>query len=111
VLVSLAIMPETPAQKAARERNLRKGNPSAYSRTAQGEPPEDPPETPRPAPGRSQGPAQGARTFRAKSAPRKTRKPPRAKAAAPRGPTEDPPGPAKEKSPGFLGGLLEGLGG
>lgn len=117
-------MPETPAQRSARERNLAKGNPNAYRGGAQGEKPA----APRAAQGAAQGDppaaqgaapgAQGApgKTFRAKSAPapRKRRVPPRAPqepaqgapAAAPRAPKGDT---GSGGGGGFLGGLLEGL--
>lgn len=95
-------MPETPAQRAARERNLSKGNPSAYKRKpAQGaEPPAEPPAEPAPADD----------TFRAR--PRAPKKAPRAKAPRKKpaaAPASSPP-PAPSGDGGFWQGLKDAFG-
>jgi len=107
-------MPESTAQRKARERNLRKGNPAAYGAGALGGA-EDPPRE-------EQNPAQGGaqeapRTFRAraKGTPKgaRTPKPRKTPARAP-GPAQEPPRErpsASQGGGGFLGGLLEGFGG
>lgn len=90
-------VPQTPAQRTAAERNLRKGNPKAFSGSqgaSQGEPPAEPPADP--------GSSQGKQTFRAKADAPKARKP-RARKVPPRAPAEPPEHPAKG------GGLLSGF--
>lgn len=126
----MAKTPETSAQRAARERNLRSGNPKAYSKPAQGgsqgAPGEKPAVSPRerpgsaqgnPGPGSAQGGSQGAprenKTFRgaapqgaAQGAPRtKQAKPSRAAQGAVQGAPREPdpvPAPAGEPKTGFL---------
>lgn len=100
-------MPESPAQRAARERNLRKGNPAAYKGGSQGgsqgEPPAEPPAEP----------GEESTTFRARSAPAAKARKPKKRRVPPRAPAAEPaPPPAEKKSGGgFLSGLLEGFGG
>ncbi len=98
-------MAESPAQRAARERNLRLGNPRSYSQPAEGAP-EKPPRA-----------AEGeTTTFRARApraaAPKTPRKPRAAPRARPRAPEGDPPAAPREPKSGgggFFGGLLDGL--
>lgn len=103
-------MAETPAQRAARERNLRKGNDRAYSKAKGGSQGDEPP-----APADPPADEGGKPTFRARSSkppakprkPKQRRTPPRAPA-----PADDPPPPAKRGSgSGFFQGLREGFGG
>jgi hypothetical protein len=87
---------QTPAQKAASERNLRKGNPRAYQGPAE------------PAPSPTPEPAK-PRTVRARAAPAK-RTQPKPRRAAPRAPATDEPAKQKKSGGGFLTGFLEGFG-
>jgi hypothetical protein len=91
-------MAETPAQRAARERNLRKGNPRSYSNGDAEEAPATAEEAPR---------AAESQTFKAR--PRTAEKPPRKRRTPPRaaeGRAEEAP---RASSGGFFGGLLDGL--
>jgi hypothetical protein len=111
--------PETPAQRAARERNLAQGNPRAYTRAAEGG---SPPAqgaaqgAPRGTPPRAPAPvAQGRTHVGRPPAPRKRRVPPR----APQGPRPEPAPrekpdaprdpPARAQGGGLLGGLMDAL--
>jgi hypothetical protein len=113
-------MPESPAQRAARERNLAKGNPRAYkSGSSQGEP-SDPPRSAQgdtapsqrvallPPPGSSEGGYVRAKAS-AKAPPRKRSK---AKASSSRPATPTPAQAAPDqpaKTGGGGGGFLDGL--
>jgi len=124
-------MPETPAQRAARERNLRLSNPGAYSKPP-GEPPgaapgetTDPPGGAPGAPGENEPVAPGAPgeppggtpgrpTFRARApraAPRKPRAVPPRAAQTREEPHAETPATAADTRPsgGLFGGLLDGL--
>jgi hypothetical protein len=97
-------MPQTEAQKRASERNLRKGNPKSYTRSAA--------ERDRVAAEAAGAPPGGAaepRTIRARAA-----KPPKAKTrkagkAAPARPPKAPADPPARSSGGFFGGLMDAL--
>jgi hypothetical protein len=105
-------VPQTPAQKAAAERNLRKGNPRAFSRES---PQEAPPEKP---PAKAQGgPGPARETIRVRkgsppkgSSAQKAQKSPKARRVPPRAPAEDPPA-RSQGGGGFFDGLLKGFGG
>ena len=107
----MQLVGQTPAQERASRENLKKGNPAAYS----GGPrwaakPKAKPKTPDDTEPAEPGGGGRKRTFRAPAAKAKPAKRAAKRPAkrAPREPAASPP-PAKS-SPGFLGGLLEGLG-
>lgn len=110
-------MAETPAQRAARERNLRKGNPRSYSNPpAEGAPretAEDGRGSAEGAPRAPEGQTFKARPRSAEKAPRKPRAAPRARPRAAEGEqstsAEGAPRAAPAKGGGFLSGLLDGL--
>lgn len=107
-------MPESPAQRAARERNLSKGNPRAYKGGgSQGEPP-DPPgkaqDNPRPAPSQEAPPqsAPGDGYVRAKRSAKGAPKKPKESRSRPATPASAAPPPAPVSS-GDGGGFFDGL--
>lgn len=106
-------MAESSAQRAARERNLRKGNPAAYKGGSKGEAQEN--GGPPPEDEGSEGGGGGTRTFRARISPAKPKSKSRARKPAarrtpPRAPADPPPA-KRGSSGGFFDGLLKGLGG
>lgn len=109
-------MPETPAQRAARERNLAKGNPRAYSRSSQ-DAAQEPPRAAQGAPRAEE--ATGTTTFRARlrakgaPTPKKRSSAPRTRPRATEGTAESGLGQQADSrgggGGGFLGGLLDGF--
>jgi hypothetical protein len=104
---------QSPAQRAAAKRNLRKGNPQAFTKNSQ-EAPRDSQEAPRDPPKDSQGAPgdpperQTVRVRRPPAAKAKPRKP----AARRVPPRAAPAEPAKRgDGGGFFGGLLKGFSG
>jgi hypothetical protein len=106
-------MPETPAQRAARERNLRRGNPNSYSKPAEGQSTDPPRAAEAAGPPAAEGAAEGARGPAIRARPRAAEgassAPPRKKPAAPRAKPSAPESAPREKPPGFFGGLADGL--
>lgn len=98
---------QTPAQRAAAERNLRKGNPRAFGGNhSQG----DDQNTDGVPAGTEPARGDGKRTYRAKSS-KPAEKKPRTRRVPPRPPDPSPaPAPAAKKSSGgFFDGLLKGI--
>lgn len=93
----MAKRPETPAQRAARERNLRLSNPGAYSKAAPEAAPPAPREAPRAAPG---PPGETVPRERPGSAPGAPRAPKALRGRAPRASVPKAPGASKPTAPG-----------
>jgi hypothetical protein len=99
-------MPESPAQRAARERNLRKGNPRSYGARSAEDNGEKPSSAAEGAPRAAEGETFKARPRGPAKAPRKQRASPRSSEG---GASQAPRAAESANSGGFFGGLLDGL--
>jgi hypothetical protein len=103
--------PRTPAQEAAAERNLQKGNPKSYSRRSAEEAPPKTPDSIEEVPSKDTYRARAASRKPSKAAQGRSEGASRKTTAKPRSAPREAPRAPRGSSGGFWSGLLEGLGG